>query len=172
MQEEKLVPSANKHFHCGFFEQAKNNYEIKSLLKQIPFEECYLVPTNENLDENPFTDATACLMGCCHAFSYALHLRFGYERYEILNKSGNIIHSFAQASYKGKTAYIDVRGITTDTDEFFEEFRTAIDTANPPSPKPAEPVSIDEEWFQSALFFSFALIDTHPEFYDINFGNA
>lgn len=98
------------HIHKGFY---KNGDVVKSLAA-ITYETIMGSAPDE---DGVYSDAAVFLMGSCQLFSYALMNAFGYIPYEIRDNSNNI-HCFCQSKYQGKRVYIDVRGITSDFDEF------------------------------------------------------
>lgn len=68
------------------------------------------------------------LHGCCDQFAAALSDFFGYPIEYVLGNDGVLIHAYCVKELAdGETAYVDVRGITTDAVEFFDEFRDWCD---------------------------------------------
>lgn len=108
----------NNNFHKGFYEINEDNNKMQS----------HMI-ANMNIPEI-FKERTYFihhfLHGMCHIFAYVLHKRFGYDILEIKNISGSCIHWCCIANYKGKEIYIDVRGMTTDYQEFLQEFQPDI----------------------------------------------
>ena len=84
---------------------------------------------------SPFGDAGVFLHGLCGIFAIALHEIFGYELSWVLDdleddeEDGDfdpwrhLVHIYCEAESGDEDAYIDVRGITTDEETFFDEFR-------------------------------------------------
>lgn len=92
---------------------------------------------NTSID-NPFTNdeeynmnAFDFLHGFCNVFAYALNQMFGFD-IKVMNNKDGLVHAFCTATVNGETAYIDVRGITTDFKEFAEPFDdyTSIESAD------------------------------------------
>lgn len=82
-------------------------------------------------------DASYFLQGCCDLFAVALHRRFGYPVFVVRNDGG--FHEFCETIFEGKTVYVDVRGMTTDWNEFrksvywqFEEGESFIEPVEIP----------------------------------------
>lgn len=71
------------------------------------------------------------LHGFCDEFAASLSDIFGYEiecirHFDEDDVVGKLIHVYCVAEIHGETAYIDVRGITTDPELFFEEFENEV----------------------------------------------
>lgn len=62
------------------------------------------------------------LHGLCPDFAIALADEFGYKIETIHDSNGNLIHAYCISEYAGKKAYIDIRGITTNPNLFYEDF--------------------------------------------------
>lgn len=79
---------------------------------------------DEENDEPGFAyeDADVFWMGACNLFSLAVNRELGYCAYEIRGRDNRLIHSFCLSEYKGQKAMIDVRGVTTDIQEFWTRF--------------------------------------------------
>lgn len=76
-------------------------------------------------------DAHQFLHGFCDDFAAALSEVFGYEiesvrHWEVPGLTGSLIHVYCIAELHGEIAYIDIRGITTDAELFFEEFENEV----------------------------------------------
>lgn len=69
-----------------------------------------------NEAEGNYSDATIFLQGSCQLFAYALNEYFDYDIVEIRQARGK--HYYCQTSINGVTAYIDVRGMTTNWEDF------------------------------------------------------
>jgi len=64
------------------------------------------------------------LHGYCNYFSLALHNTYGYEVMNLYNYDKTLIHSFC--IYKNN--YIDIRGITSNLNEFLIDFEDWVTT--------------------------------------------
>jgi len=62
------------------------------------------------------------LHGCCNVFAAELSKNFDYQIEEIRDFENHLVHSYCTADFNGNTAYIDIRGITTNVFRFFDEF--------------------------------------------------
>lgn len=68
------------------------------------------------------------LHGNCDDFAAALSDCFGYQIEYVLGSGGMLIHAYCvQELADGELAYIDARGMTTDEELFFDEFRDWCD---------------------------------------------
>ncbi len=65
------------------------------------------------------------LHGCCDIFAMVLHEKYGYKL-EYAEWLG-LVHAYCVAEHNGETFYIDVRGISTDYEEFMKEFEDVMD---------------------------------------------
>lgn len=63
-------------------------------------------------------------------FALELSKAFGYEIEEIRDFENCLVHAYCIGRIKDKIAYIDIRGITTDPEEFFVEFSDDINVEN------------------------------------------
>lgn len=93
----------------------------------------------ENEYASTSMSAAEFLHGHCSMFAYELSKTFGYQIEEIINFENDLIHAYCIDNFNGKTAYIDIRGITTDVEEFFEEFSDWVDVTDG---------SVDEKQFE------------------------
>lgn len=149
------------NMHNGFYIMQKEN--IKSELEKIcnPF----LTEELENAD-CVYYDAYIFLKGICHIFAFALHEIFGYEIYEVRSNDNGTNHWFCQSYYQGKKIYIDVRGATTDYEEFLEEFQPLM------GKKPIinlyeniNPLDFKDEWEDNGIKFAKDIILKYYEYY-------
>lgn len=69
------------------------------------------------------------LHGYCFMFALALNKIYGYP-IVLFKNPDYYIHAFCEVKQEDRTLYIDVRGITTDINELFEEFEDDIDITN------------------------------------------
>lgn len=110
----KMIKTSNGNFHKVFYESCKENY-MKQLLN--------IRSNNQDMELKTYYSAEFFLHGICHIFAYDLHREFGYDILELKNKSGGMTHWCCVSDYNGKNLYIDVRGATTDYNQFLEEFQ-------------------------------------------------
>lgn len=73
--------------------------------------------------EGTTTSAYQFLRGLCFVFAHELATKIGYEIEMITDWKNSLIHTYCTCQLEnGQTAYIDVRGATTDEKMFFSEF--------------------------------------------------
>lgn len=68
------------------------------------------------------------LHGYCYLFALRLKNEFGYKISNILDEEGNLIHSYCENELG---ELIDIRGKTSNSKAFFEEFDDWLDSDNP-----------------------------------------
>jgi hypothetical protein len=105
--------------HKGFY----NCSDIDEALSEIKYEELLGKKLKK---ENLCWSAWLLLNGCCNIFATELRKALGYEVFiiEQINKKG--FHVFCQACMDNDWYYIDVRGVTTNFDEFLKGIRMFI----------------------------------------------
>ena len=116
-----------------------------------------------------YDDAQVFSQGSCHLFAYALNEFFGYEIMEI--KQGVSCHYFCQANGEDGKVFIDVKGVTTD----WEQFIKAIDFISDPNCARIKHYRAEliEELKEDGAEFGYAfakyIIRTHPCLYDLSY---
>ena len=120
----------------------------------------------KDLPDFPYDNAHVFLMGSCQLFALALHKKFGYRIYVIMQDKP--LHWFCRFCYEGRYIYVDVRGATSD----FEEFKAGIvEWKNAPycicSSNINEDEELNEEWAEEGLLFANKIIEQFPEYYSI-----
>lgn len=146
----------------GFYTSNKDNI-IESLLEIHSNKPAASI----NDEEYVYYDAEGFLHGYCHIFAYALYQKFGYEIYEISNSSESVIHWCCISKYDGIDVYIDVRGITSNFNEFLNEFQPDIGAK--PKMKIIDDIEkYNDEWIQELLDFANELIDRYYDYYSID----
>lgn len=115
----------------------------------------------------PIANAHDFLMGACNLFALALHKKFGYKVYTIKHEN-QIYHYFCITYSKGHKIFIDVRGMTSNFEDFMlgvllpqnsEYFIHKIEIN--------EDEELSEKWAKEGLLFANAIISKFPEFYSI-----
>ena len=106
-------PVHGTELHKGFYCD-NNNY---ANLKDIDYDG-HLTQIDD--DEEHLTSAGCLLEGSCQAFAMKVEEILGYEAFIIEEYNGMGHHVFCQATFEGKNALIDARGVTTSFDEFME----------------------------------------------------
>ena len=132
----------------GFYNTNKDNV-IEKLLKIHSNKPAVSI----NGGEYVYYDAEVFLHGYCHIFAYALYQKFGYDIYELSNSSDNVIHWCCISKYNEIDVYIDVRGITSNFNEFLTEFQPTVGLK--PEMKIVDDIEkYNDEWMQELLDFA------------------
>ena len=125
----KLSEPIEKPFrHNGFYTVLDNLRKIDGEANMTDF--LFGIHSYEGMTENDCGfDAQVYLHGLCDVFAKELQNKFGYKAMEVDDEDGYLVHAFCVVKRKNdwKTYYIDVRGITADSEEFFSEFEDFID---------------------------------------------
>ena len=80
----------------------------------------------ENLRVTSESSAFNFLHGSCDEFAAMLSDVLGYEIECVRNADHRLIHAYCTTYIGNKKAYIDIRGITTDPELFFSEFKNEL----------------------------------------------
>ena len=162
----KTSKSYNNHFHKGFYE---NDVEsIKTQLGKIKSINSAEIFKNGDC---VYYEANIFLHGICHIFAYVLHQKFGYDILEVKNKSGSMIHWCCITKHNGRKLYIDVRGMTTDYDEFLSEFQPDIGL-KPLKNKIINLENYEDEWKETdQLQFASEIITKYYSYYSLSENN-
>lgn len=100
-------------------------------------------------DECPYTDAYDFLQGSCDIFAEILSETFGYKRYII--SDGNSFHIFCKLFYNTEEVYIDIRGYTSDYNEFVEGLPYVNKATACIRELNAEDKTDEQEWYMDGL---------------------
>ena len=120
MIESKMSQFNAFHFHNGHFA----GEDFDKSLREVKNEHYDNIDCEEeDAADYLYTDAQVLLRGSCTLFALALHEKYGYEVYEILDDEDRLAHVFCKSSFHGQDVYIDVRGKTTDFSEIAMPFR-------------------------------------------------
>ena len=108
--------------HNGFYK------ELDELRKDDPEADFGCL---ENVDVTPDRNAFRFLHGFCDEFAAMLSDVYGYEieavrHFDEDGFGGKLIHAYCVSEIAGEKAYIDIRGITTDVEKFFEAFENEV----------------------------------------------
>ena len=158
------------NFHTGYHNGETENYcDMDKCLSKVPNPQ-FVDPEDDASEfHNVYEDASIFLQGSCHLFSLALHQEFGYDAFEI--RKGTSCHFFCQATYQGKSIYIDVRGATTGWEEFLSgvlgDFHDQAEITHQDIEEIAKLNDPDDLYAEDGLAFAKYLIHEHPEYYDI-----
>ena len=157
----------NNHFHNGhYLISEEQRILVNQSLQKVVFDEMLFRQEDGCLCECPFTDASVFLHGACNIFAFALHLMFGYQIFKLVSGNGNPLHWFAIQQYKDKDVYIDVRGATTDKEEFIIE---VIDLEKDYRNEKIDSIEecFDSEWKYTSLNFAKHIISESECYYKI-----
>lgn len=119
-------------------------------------------------DSIPYYSADDFRQGSCDLFALALQHKYRYEIYEL--QSGLACHYFCKAVVNGKTAYIDVRGITFDFRTFLHGLDALDVLVKWDSSALYDTAGIDLETIVSKVGFAFAewIIQNAGDRYDVS----
>ena len=70
------------------------------------------------------------LHGYCLDFAAALSIEFGYPLVTVRDEEENLIHAFCVTESHGLPIFLDIRGATSDSECFFEEFEDFLTFEN------------------------------------------
>ena len=117
----KLYENSKGFGETGLHSKCFNGFyaELESLQKELPDASFGFL---ENTDVGDYYSLYDFLHGHCDEFAAALSDYYGYEIEYIIDSCNTLVHAYCVTEVGGDKAYIDVRGITTDADLFFEEF--------------------------------------------------
>ena len=147
--------------HRGFY--LNQNKDFLSQLSEIRSKN----PANISNNDTVYYNAYLFLHGLCHVFAYVLHQKYGYDILELKNKSESMVHWCCITTYKGQNIYIDIRGITSDFDEFIMEFQPDIGN-NPVRRIVTNLDDYDDEWENEQLLFANEIILKYENYYSFN----
>lgn len=102
--------------HKGFYTFGISS--ISSMLKAIKNENWNFQDTDDDLDGFAFEDADVFRMGACNLFSLALNQENGLPAFELRDTDNHLIHAFCTFELFETKYYVDVRGATSDLNEF------------------------------------------------------
>lgn len=132
------------------------------------------IDTNQD-DGNSYCTAGDFLTGSCQLFALTLHRKFGYTVYEIIRKKDlndpdkdSLVHAFCKFQYDGIDLYVDVRGITSEYDNFMKGVILPENEACAVRPRDLKKDNADlSETDIWATCFAAYIIDQHPEYYSL-----
>ncbi len=158
----------NDYYYCGYFEVNKRTgTPINELLKAIPFCASYKLPPTDDTYPCPYDgeDGNVFLNFSCNLFAKALHQVFDYIVLEAQEKANN--HWFCMCSYNTRELYIDVRGATSDFQEFSRPYVFMKSETNPkPIIKNETDMYFDDEaWRDTGILYAHSIISSYRHFY-------
>ena len=167
MSRNKMILFGQEDYHKGLFVDCKFPAEFERALDEVRFEKTNLVSCDSDLP-CPYENSSAhiFLHGSCDLFAKQLRERCNcYNIYELLDKAGRTVHWYAQSSYKGKPAYIDVRGATTNFAEFLYEFKFLAGDHYVIQQRNDDMSHLGEDWYETGMRFAKNVIDLHSDYY-------
>ena len=152
-----------KIFHNGHYLSANIDQSLTEI-RNSKYSE--IKSDDEATIDYHYETADIFLHGSCQLFSLALHKSFGYNAYKITWK-GRHIHYFCMIDLGKHKIYIDVRGMTTDFNEFVLTFCPGL-LHSPYSIEPqniAEDEILNDEGDVTGYAFANEIIERYPSFY-------
>lgn len=170
----KLSTPLEKPFrHNGFYTVLDNLHEMDKEANMSDF--LFGIHSYEHISQREDGwDAQVYLHGLCDVFAQELKDKYGYRAMEIDDEDGCLIYAFCVVKRKNdwKTYYIDVRGITADSQEFFGEFEDFIDVEKARTSMKKFDADILKDYEDNELkdmkVCAKDIIDTFSSFYDID----
>ncbi len=156
------------NYYSGYYELSKKTgIPIGELLKDTPFCASYKMPPTDAADPCPYDDedGNIFLYGSCNLFAKALHLTFDYQVFEAITGTDN--HWFCKCAYFDRGLYIDIRGATSDFDEFSRPYRFMV-SSNKPMPIIRNETDMnfnDEAWQDTGMIYALSIVSSHKHFY-------
>ena len=149
----------------GYYLKSKYAHEIKKLLRLELLENFSEIVYDDTYETCPYVSADDFLMGSCELFALALHYKYGYDVFEIVS-GGKMVHTFCIGDeFK---AFIDVRGITSNINDFMDGVMISSGTDYGIRPRDiSEDQRLSNEWDSLAMEFANAIINRHPDYYDV-----
>lgn len=150
--------------HKGFYTSGLDS--IRSILHSIKNEKWNFSETDDELEGFAYEDADVFRMGACNLFSLALNHENGLSAYELRGTDNRFIHAFCAFKYFEKTVYVDVRGATSDLNEFLDSLYVGCDENLVCVPQNVEMelanLTTDEKY---GYEFALEVIRKNPDFY-------
>ena len=163
---EVMQRTANDHYHKGHYNCT--GMTVQESLSLIRNPEWDFGDEDDSQPGFSYEDADIFWMGSCDLFSLALHKELGLPIFELRGCDNRLIHSFCILEYSGQRAFIDVRGITTDSGEFchrlcrlLNEKVTIIKNDNP-----VDPLSLSEDE-KFGYRFALWILSQNRKYYEI-----
>ena len=153
-------------YYSGYYLKGQSIYEIEKILQQEKIEDYPEIEFDDPYETCPYDSASDFLMGSCELFALALHNKFGYTVFEIVS-SGRLVHTFCMKA--GSRVFIDIRGITSNEDDFMSGVRILEGDGYEIRPRDiSEDQGLLNEWDSLAMEFANAIINRHPKYYEVN----
>lgn len=154
-----------KDYCSGYYLKSKYIHEIKDFLRLELIENFSEIVYNDPYESCPYASADDFLMGSCELFALALHNKYGYDVFEVVS-DGKMVHTFCKED--DFNAFIDVRGITENINDFMDGVMISSGTDYEIRPRDiSEDQRLSNEWDSLAMEFANAIINRHPDYYDV-----
>ncbi len=121
-----------------------------------------LIPEYEEVLEHITEKTKMCAMdflhGFCTVYAYFLAVQDSMFGLRTLTYEGQLVHTYCtyHDAY-GRTWFLDIRGATTDTKKFFEEFEVDVD----------EKGILGDDWYDIEVYSSEIEFDQYYSYYGI-----
>lgn len=158
IRKEKIVLCS------GFY--ASYNINAEQVLCNIECESVLNIDEWKEL-EHPYQQLSIFLKGSCQLFALALNKKYGYPVYEI-TQMDRVIHCFCIKEYNHQKMYIDIRGATSD----FEEFMLGVNMIEGKEyslrlRRSQEDETLNGEWDDIGYALAQATIEKFSEYYEL-----
>lgn len=166
----QMTQTKNGNWHNGYFAEAINRRtSIEGLLNTILFDDCFISEKEDDWEKSecPYRNANDFLHGSCDIFSVVLNNIYGYSVYEVVGENGTSIHWFTIKKVHGRTFYIDVRGATTDKEEFFSEYKGAMNSSFTIEQRTGDELVVLDRWAETGRMFAHYIISLSNGIYEI-----
>lgn len=110
----------NNTFRKGFY--LNDPEDMQTALLNLRNDKWNFQDHENDLPGHAYENADAFLHGSCWLFSLVLHEKTNMDALELRGADNRLIHAFCIFPFGDATAFVDVRGITTDFDEFIFPF--------------------------------------------------
>ena len=162
-----IFEEMNQHniFHNGHYLSGNVDQSLKNV-RNSKYSEIRC--DDEDAVDYQYETADIFLHGSCQLFSLALYKRFGYEAFKI-TWEGRHIHYFCMIDVCRTKIFIDVRGMTTDFNEFVSTFCPGL-LHSPYSIEPqniAEDEGLSAEGDVTGYAFANEIIERYTHFYSL-----
>lgn len=98
-----------------FYPSENDRYYTEQSLDNIRYSDFFEEP---DVDDFPYDSACQLLCGSCHIFALSLQKLLHYDVYVIEANIKKTFHAFCKVCRNGVCYFVDVRGITSNIDEF------------------------------------------------------
>lgn len=114
-------------FHTGYYVGGES---VKKL-EQVDNPEWNFEDSDDAKPGFDYESANVFVKGSCNIFAIALAKNTHIKTFNWFGSNDGLVHAFGMTTYKGMDAYVDVRGATTDFEEFIQPFSSIGESFNP-----------------------------------------